>query len=99
MTYQKALIRVTKPPTLLQRALVHAALLPTWQTAAAIAQHGGVPARTAFTVLQRHANEWHLEMRRVRIDGHNEISVWRQRRMQVVMGVSVPVEEEIEAEA
>lgn len=84
----------SRPPTKLERTLIQAALLPTWQTAAAIAQHAGVPARTALVVLKSHATDWRLENRLVRIDGHNQINLFRQRQMQMVMGVTVPMEQE-----
>ena len=84
-------MRLTKPPTKLQLNLIKAALLPTWQTGAAIAQHAGVPARTAITALKANATEWRLETRLVRVDGHNEVHMFRQRQIVQVMGVAVPV--------
>jgi hypothetical protein len=88
------MIHRSRPPTKLERTLIQAALLPTWQTAAAIAQHAGVPARTALTVLKAYANDWRLEGRRVRVDGHNEVSMWRQRSTRMVMGVTVAEDQE-----
>lgn len=85
-----------KPLTKLQLNLIRAALLPTWQTAAAIAQHAGCPARTAITALKTHATEWLLETRLARIDGHNQVHMFRQRRMVQVMGVTVPVDDDDE---
>lgn len=79
-----------KPSTQIQRTLIQAALLPTWQTAAAVAQHAGVPTRTAYAVLQKYANVWNLECRSVRIDGHNAVSMFRKRVLVRVMGVSIP---------
>lgn len=97
MDFGRAL-SATRPPTMLQVKLIRAAMLPTWQTAAAIAQHAGVPARTALTVLKRSATDWMLEAKLVRIDGHNQVHMFRQRRIVLVMGVSVPQdEEEVEA--
>ncbi len=90
---------INKPPTKLQQNLIRASLLSTWQTAAAIALHAGVPARTAVTVLKRSATEWKLDARRVRVDGHNEVLMFRQRKMIQVMGVTVPQDEEEEVEA
>lgn len=90
---------VSRPPTKLQVSLIQAALLPAWQTAAAIAQHAGVPARTAVTVLKRNATDWRLEHRLVRIDGHNEVNMFRQRRFVQVLGVSMAVNEEAELES
>lgn len=84
----------TRPPTRIQTNLIRAALLPTWQTAAAIAQHAGVPTRTTITVLRRMSTEWQLETRTLRIDGHNEVHMFRQRRLMQVMGVTVPVDDE-----
>jgi 3-hydroxyisobutyrate dehydrogenase-like beta-hydroxyacid dehydrogenase len=86
----------TKPLTKLQLNLIRAALLPTWQTAAAIAQHAGCPARTAITALKTNATEWQLETRLARIDGHNQVHMFRQRRMVQVMGVTVPMDDEEE---
>lgn len=92
-------MRNLRPPTKLERNLVQAALLPTWQTAAAIAQHAGVSARTAVTLLKAQANEWRLEVRRVRVDGHNEVTMFRQRKVVQVMGVTIALEEEEGEEA
>lgn len=88
----------TKAPTKLQLNLIKAALLPTWQTAAAIAQHAGLPARTAITALKAHATDWQLETRLARIDGHNQVHMFRQRRMVQVMGVAVPTDDDEELE-
>lgn len=84
----------TKAPTKLQLNLIKAALLPTWQTAAAIAQHAGLPARTAITALKAHSTEWGLETRLARIDGHNQVHMFRQRRLVQVMGVTVPMDDD-----
>lgn len=81
---------LSKPPTKLQVNLIRASLLSAWQTAAAIAQHAGVPARTAVTVLKAKETEWQLETRMVRVDGHNEVRMVRQRVMVKVMGVTMP---------
>lgn len=83
-----------RPPTKLETGLIHAALLPTWQTAAAIAQHAGVPARTAVAVLKRQSEDWQLEVRTARIDGHNEVHMFRLRKpvkLVQVMGVAMPI--------
>lgn len=91
--------KLWRPPTKLEANMIRAALLPTWQTAAAIAQHAGVPARTAVTVLKKQATDWQLETRLVRIDGHNEVHMFRQRRMVQMLGVMVPMgDEETEGE-
>lgn len=86
--------RPNMPPTVRDVALIRAMVLPAWQTAAAIAQHAGVPARTAITVLKKNATDWQLETKLVRIDGHNQVHMFRQRRMVQVMGVAVPQGEE-----
>ncbi|MBA3591810.1 hypothetical protein [Methylibium sp.] len=78
---------------------VRDALLPTWQTAAAIAMHAGVPARTAIAVLNHCANDWKLETKIARMDGHNQVHLFRQRKMIQIMGVTVPQDEEEEVEA
>lgn len=72
--------------------LVQTRLLPTWQTSAAIAQHCGLPARTVLAALKRHQSEWGLEMRTTRIDGHNQVHMWRRRQRVLLMGVSFPVD-------
>lgn len=87
----------SKPPTKLQVDKIRISLLPTWQTAAAIAQHAGVPARTAITVLKRSATDWQLECKLVRIDGHNQVHMFRQRKLAMVLGVAVPMPDEAEA--
>lgn len=83
-----------RQPTKLEISLTRAALLPTWQTAAAIGQHAGIPARTSLAVLQAKANEWQLETRLARIDGHNQVHMFRKRRMVQVIGVTVPSADE-----
>ena len=87
---------VTKPLTPPQLKLIRARLLPTWQTAAAIAQHAGFPAKTVLTILRKNANDWGLENRVIRIDGHNEVHMFRKRQMILVMGVSFPMAEDEE---
>lgn len=96
LAHRGEVMRLARPrqPTKLERTLIQAALLPTWQTAAAIAQHAGVPARTALTVLKTYATDWKLENRLVRIDGHNQINLFRQRSMHMVLGVTIPDEQE-----
>lgn len=89
-----------KPATRDQLTLIKSRLLSTWQTAAAIAQHCGLPARTVLAALKRHQSDWALEMRTTRLDGHNQVHLWRKRQRVLVMGVSFPMpgdnEEEVE---
>lgn len=77
-------------PTVRER--IEAALLPTWQTGAAIAMHVGIPAKTAVSILRRHANAWGLENRKVRVDGHNEVNMYRRRHKVLVLGVLMPLD-------
>jgi hypothetical protein len=83
--------RNTRPMTAAELKQVRARLLPTWQTGAAIAQHAGLPAKTTIAALTKKANEWGLERRVIRIDGHNEVSLWRKRQLTMVLGVSFPM--------
>jgi hypothetical protein len=80
-----------------QLKIVQTRLLSTWQTSAAIAQHCGLPARTVLAALKRYEREWGLQMR---IDGHNQVHLWRRRQRLLVMGVSFPLpgdnDEEVE---
>ncbi len=81
-----------KPANKQELVLIRSRLLPTWQTAAAIAQHCGLPARTVLAALKRHEQDWALETRMVRIDGHNQVHVYRRRQRILVMGVTFSVE-------
>lgn len=74
-----------------QLRIVRTRLLSTWQTSAAIAQHCGLPARTVLAALKRHETEWGLEMRTMRLDGHNQVHLWRRRQRILVMGVTFPL--------
>jgi len=74
-----------------QLKLVQTRLLSTWQTSAAIAGHCGLPARTVLAALKKHEREWGLEMRTMRLDGHNQVHLWRRRQRLLVMGVSFPL--------
>lgn len=87
MTMDRVLAR-PRPLTRDQLRLVQSRLLSTWQTAAAIGQHCGLPARTVLAALKQHEREWGLEMRTTRIDGHNQVHVWRRRQRMLVMGVT-----------
>lgn len=87
MTMARALTR-PKPLTREQKRLIRNRLLSTWQTSAAIAQHCGLPARTVLAALQHNEREWGLEMRTVRLDGHNQVHLWRMRQRVLVMGVT-----------
>lgn len=70
---------------------VRRCILPTWQTAAAIAMHAHIPTKTAWLILQSNAAEWGLEMKRTRTDGHNYVSMWRSKSAPVVIfGVNLP---------
>ena len=90
--------RATKPLTRQQIKLVQSRLLSTWQTSAAIAQHCGMPARTVLAALKRHQSEWGLETRPLRVDGHNQVHLWRRRQRVLVMGVSFPMDGDNEDE-
>lgn len=76
-------------------ARIQPLLLETWLPVAAIAHMAGIPTKTALALLQRKCHEWALECRRVRIDGHNPVHMYRKRsqRRQLVMGVWMPVAE------
>lgn len=88
----------TPPATKVQLDLIRSVLLPAWQTAAAIAMHARLPARTALVVLKA-ADGWGIESKLVRIDGHNQVHVFRLRPVQIVLGVAMPVDCGVEAGA
>lgn len=79
---------------------VQSLLLGTWLPVAAIAHLAELPTKTALAILQRRCHDWGLECRRVRIDGHNAVHLYRKRNQQrqMVMGVWVPVAPEVEPE-
>ena len=99
MTLVRALAR-PKPATPAQVKLIRTRLLPTWQTSAAIGQHCGLPARTVLAALKKFQIDWGLEMRTVRIDGHNQVHLWRMRQRTMVLGVtfSLPGDNDDEGE-
>lgn len=82
-------------------ARIQPLLLETWLPVAAIAHMAGIPTKTALAILQRKCHEWALDVVRVRIDGHNSVHCVRRntRKTMMVMGVTVPVPDEVEEEA
>lgn len=85
--------------TAAEKRVILSRLLPTWQTAAAIAQHSGLPARTVLALLKAKGEDWGLETRLARVDGHNEVHMFRQRQHILVMGVSFPMVADDQEEA
>lgn len=66
--------------------------IKTWQPVAAIAHHANIPVRTALKGLLVLEQRGEVKKSRVRIDGHNEVHLFKRLEYTTVFNIRVPVD-------
>jgi hypothetical protein len=72
--------------------LIRKHLIKTWQPVSAIAYHAEIPVKTALKGLLILEENGEAKKSRVRIDGHNEVHLFKKLEYTKVFGVVVPID-------
>lgn len=72
--------------------LVENELLLTWQPVAAIAYRADVPTKTALKVLKQLADKGMVKVTKARLDGHNEVHLFKKIEYTRMMSQIVPID-------
>lgn len=67
-------------------------LIMTWQPVAAIAYHADIPIKTALTGLLKLEQMGEVKKSLVRIDGHNQVHLFKKLDYTKLFNVRVPVD-------
>lgn len=73
---------------------VKSALIPTWQSLAAIAYLTGLPVRTVEKICIELWNKGEIKATRARLDGHNKVHLFKSVEYITVFGQRMPVEKD-----
>lgn len=69
------------------------ALIPTWQSLAAISFISGLPVKTCETILVEMYNDGEVKCRRAILDGHNRTYIFKKPNYMVILGVKTEIEQ------